>query len=200
MAQGYMIEALPLILPAETEGSFGPRMRALSSDYQRRFVLAHVLLARPNATEAARQAGYSGDRDSLAVTACRLMHTPAIIEAIEEEAHKRLDSNRLLAAHVLVEVASNAMEKGSARVKAAEAILNRTNMPAMSESRVTVTHTKSERDMIADIVNLAQKLKIDPKQLLGEYGIVLDAEFTEVLAIPAPTAVDELYPELADVL
>jgi hypothetical protein len=57
--------------------------RALTPKRER-FATA-ILATDGNATEAARIAGYSGDDATLAVTASRLMHTPAVARTIREK-------------------------------------------------------------------------------------------------------------------
>jgi hypothetical protein len=51
---------------------------------QLQFVAAYVGVARGNATEAARHAGYRGSTASLNVTGCKLLKSDAVIAAIEE--------------------------------------------------------------------------------------------------------------------
>ena len=185
-----MHDLVPYGAAAETEESLGPKMRALTV-LQRRFVLILVGCAN-NATEAARLAGYSGDNDTLAKTATRLRHTPAVQDAIDEEARKSLYGAKLLAVQVLRDVLEDPTEKTHYRLKAVAMVLNRVGMPEVFNQSITVEHKLSSDELIKNIGDMARKLNLDPKQLLGSYGITIDAEYTEVPA--------ELTDGLEDVL
>lgn len=167
-----------MVTLARDTGRPGPRMRALRPR-QREFVRQICLLggnARKN-SQAARNAGYTGDDTTIGVTAHRLMHDPKVIEAIKEEADRRLQGAQLLAVSTLIEIAGDDLAKD--RLKAAVAILDRTGAHAKSEHTVNVHDDRSTQELIAAGRALAAQLGIDPVKLLGQS--VLDAEFAEVV-------------------
>ena len=185
----------PFEATAADEDSLGPAMRALNQR-QRVFVLALVTCA-SNPTEAARLAGYSGNEGSLCNTATRLAHTPAVQDAIDEEARKSLYGAKLVAVRVLLDVMNNPAGKISDRLKAASMTLNRVGMPEVFNQNIVVEHVLSDKDKIREIAEMAKKLGLDPKQVLGSVGVV-DAEFTEVPALPAPDGPMFPIPSLQD--
>ena len=163
----------------ESDCAFGPAMSALT-ERQRQFVLAKVLSVDGNDTSAAAAAGYSGNRDALAVAASRLNNHPKIQAAIQEEAELRLHGAKLLATRVLVDIASNVKEKGSDRLKAAGMILNRVGMSEKTEHHVVVDNRVTTQQLIRDITELARKTGMDPSKVLGSVGVAIDADFSVV--------------------
>ncbi len=175
--------------------SLGPAMQALTP-MQRRYVLALIEPQKPgadgmNGTAAAEAAGYQGDRKKLAEIGSRLRHNPKVVAAIHEEALKHLMGARLLATRVLTEIAGDVTQKGADRLKAADMILNRTGIIEETKSEVVVTHRRDPKEVIGDIVQMAKKLNLDPKQLLGAHGIVIDAEF-EVIEVGSTLGLEDI--------
>lgn len=168
-----------LELPAEYK--LGPAMKALN-EKQRAFVVALIECGGMNYTRAALAAGYgNGKSECAAVTANRLAHDDTILEAIHEEAHRRLRSGSIMSVQTLLDIANDATAENKDRLKAVEMILNRAGMPAMTEHHVHVKHTdNTEVAMIARIKLLAEKQGLDPAKLLGSAGVTIDAEFKEV--------------------
>lgn len=160
------------------------------NDRQRKFVLALLQQGDDNYTRAAIAAGYTGTKESnvIYVTAYRLAHDPKIQAAIQEEAKRRLNAGLILATSMLVGHVKSADPKVS--LKAIEMIMNRGGMHGQSEHKVTVEHTMNEDEMVKSIAMMAQKMGVDPKQLLGEAGYkvpaltdqsnVIEGEFAEV--------------------
>lgn len=170
------------IVHAPPEATLGPAMLALN-DRQRNFVVALLETGSANHTEAAAMAGYSGDRATLQVTGHRLAHDDRVLEAIREEAHRRMRSSAILASSALVEIISNREgEETKDRLKAIDMLLNRVGLHGTTEHKTTVTHTMDEKQMVARIKALAEGLGLDAKKLLGSAGVVIDAEFREVPA------------------
>ena len=130
-------------------------------------------------TRCAAAAGYSAGPEgssALRVTAHRLAHDEKIQAAIQEEARRRMKAGSIMAASVLLNIAGNPAHKD--QLKAATQLLDRSGLHALSEHKVTVENTPAdEKAMVARITELAKKLDIDPKKLLGERGIVVDAEY-----------------------
>lgn len=174
---------LPTIYqPIADDPSHGPAMRAILPK-QRAFVLALLDIGGQDNSKAAGLAGYGGTPGSTRVQAHRLAHDPAILEAIKEEANKRLHSGAILGASVLLEIAKDPLHKD--RLKAANALLDRGGLMVATQHKVTVEHTAKDADVIQQIKAFAVELGIDPIKLLGSAGVVIDAEFT-----PVETAVE----------
>lgn len=164
------------------EAHLGPKMRALT-DRQRRFVLA--MLNFPNAKDwqLARAAGYpSRSHGYLRVAAHRAVHNEAVIEALHEEAGKRLRSSAVLGVSVLAKIAGTDGHKD--QMKAAEALLNRVGFHETSEHRVSVEHTDATgKAMVERIKALAALLAVDAGALLG-------ANTGPMPALEGPAAID----------
>jgi phage terminase small subunit len=167
-----------LAAPA-AEYRLGSRMRALN-ERQRRFVEALFGGGHANHTQAALIAGYTGDNETVRVTAHRLAHDDKIRAAILEEAQRRMDSSGALVASVLIEIASDPTHKD--RLKAALALADRIGLHARTEHKITVEH-QDDKGKIELIKHLADKLGIDPGKLLGRAAEPVDVEFSEVMDI-----------------
>lgn len=150
-------------------------MQALKTDRQRAFVVALLEYGNANHTQAAIRAGFS--EQSAGVTGYRLAHDPAIQEAIREEGQRRLGGAVIAAASFLVQTIGDEGAQRKDRLKAAEMLFNRTGLPAQSEHKVTVEHTMSQSEQLGAIKELATKLGLDYKSLVGD---AIDVEFTEV--------------------
>lgn len=172
-----MSKAVTVILPDDP--SYGPAMRGLT-DKQRIFVQVLLDTGGTNETAAARAAYPDQSENSVAVTAHRMAHSPKIIAAIREEAENRLASHTLLASSQIAMIARDVTHKDC--LKACTELLNRGGLPfiAKSEHKVLVTDERTEQEMLERIRHLALAQGLDPKKLLGTYGVVVDAEFTEV--------------------
>lgn len=167
-------------------------MAALPTDMQRRFVRALCETGGTNYTLAARMAGYTGNDQTINVTAHRLAHDPAILAALREEADRRLRSGAILGASVLIEIAGDTMHKD--RYRAAVELLNRAGLQVINEQKITVEHTGGEKAMIERIASMAQQLGIDHKKLLGGF---VEGEFEEVRP-GLPTVVTPMEPSCVD--
>lgn len=166
-------------LPAES--TLGPAMRALPTDGQRKFVIALLELGTMNFTRAALMAGYSGNGNTLNVTAHRLAHDEKVLAAIHEESHRRLHSGKMMAVSVLLNLAEKAL-KDSDKLKAIDMVLNKTGLHDIRES-IVITRDDSTTDeaMIARITHLAKVLGVDPTKLLGQNTQApIEGDFTVV--------------------
>lgn len=165
----------------------GSAMAALMPQ-QRAFVeLMTTLGSNPNAvTQAAAAAGYSANHG------WKLMRDKRVLEAIREEANKRLLSGALLGASVLFEIAQTKGHKD--QLKAAKELLAHNGFMPVAKQEITVNHnTPSEvKQMIAEIRGFAKQLGLDERKLLTSIGVadVIDAEF-EAVAEPSPTVSEE---------
>lgn len=176
--------------------SLGVAMRSLN-ERQRRFVDYLLESGTSNISRAARAAGYSGNDNTIYVTASRLAHDPKIQAAIREESGRRLNTGSIMAVSRLLSIAESSIDQKTA-LRAIEMILNRTGLHATSEHKVDVTHrTGEEADMVKRVGQLATALGLDPSKLLGNIGydmplekpkVVIDGEFEEVVEEPSSFA------------
>ncbi len=171
---------LKAIVPRRETGAPGPAL-ALLTHRQQTFVRAMLETGGQDHTRAARMAGYTGNDNCMRVTAHRLAHDTKVLAALKEEADKRIRSGALLGASVLIEIAGDTMHKD--RFRAATELLNRAGLQVVTEHKVTVTNSGDEKAMIERIASMASQLGLDSKKLLGGF---VEAEFTEVAALPAP--------------
>lgn len=179
------------------KGQFGSKMQALNSR-QQQFVLALLATGGRNQSEAARIAGYAhanvvGSRLGTAANiqaalkeeALRIAsevdgqdsRDPAVLDGIAEEAANRIRAGAILGASALQEIAADPDHKD--RLKAAQDLLDRADvLRPKHDQKITVEHvTHTPAQKIERIVQLAQSMGIDPQTLLGQYGVVIDAEF-----------------------
>lgn len=176
-------------LPAAN--TWGPKMQALSTDLQRQFIV--VAAQNPHLTHArmAEMAGYGGPNksmESLAVTAHHLMHDEKILAAIDEYGKQCWRGGQLLAMKTLMDQ----MQSGDAKLAqgAAKFLLESTGTYRMTEMKVTHDYGIDDPAMIRRLFSLAKELNLNPRELLGNKGVVIspemekviDAEFTEISA------------------
>lgn len=163
-------------------------MQALDNVNQQAFVLAWLNLGsrRGKQTEAALLAGYCpGEPRSAAVTASRLMRTPTVIAAIQEETKKRLASSVAMAADFVENVLDSNAPNVSMKDKlhAANMLMDRGGMAIVQKVEHThVLEDRRQRDEDRDtLLEFAKANNLDPKALLGNSDLrVIDGEFTEV--------------------
>lgn len=102
----------------------GPAMRALN-ERQRMFVCALAYWG-GDQQEAYRAAGYATTTEaSTQAASSRLANNAMIVEAIKEEALRRLDSASMLAVSTLVELASPKTSDNKVRLQASNSLLDR---------------------------------------------------------------------------
>lgn len=164
----------------------GPAMRALN-ERQRAFVCALAVYGGEQ-TEAYRAAGFNVSTDGAArACASRLANNAMIVEAIKEEALRRLDSASMLAVSTLVELASVKNPDSKVRLNASNSLLDRIGgFAGKTEHKIIVKDDRTTQELIDFIKTTARENGLDPAKLLG--SPVVDAEFTEV------------DPDLADLL
>jgi hypothetical protein len=166
------------------EGEWGKAMQELPTDRQRAFVVAAVELGTNDWRRVAKMAGFSGDDDTLSVTAHRLAHDTRILAAIREESVARLFGTGLLAVSELTKMCTDSDKQ--IRMRACLAVMNRIGMHEKTEAKiVTEDVTESDENLIKQISAFAKKLGVDPAQLLGFKPVdntkpIVDAEFTVV--------------------
>lgn len=180
-----------LPVPREEASYLGPAMAALTQ-MQRDYVYASLENGGQNSTDAAIRAGV--EPGNAAVQAYRWNHNTKVMDAIREEADKRLRSAAVLGASALVEIARDTLHKD--RFKAAVQLLDRAGLIVATEHKVTVEHVMTDQEKIAKIVELAKLQGLDPVKLLGQCGVeYVDAEFT-----PVTPAADDGSAGLEDLL
>lgn len=168
-----------------SDSDLGPAMLALNMR-QRLFVIAMLDSgSSASQTNSARLAGYADEGVGIRVRGHRLAHSPKVQAAILEEASKRLQAGTLVASGVLLEIASNPKARDADRLKAAAMILDRGGLGAVSEQRISVTHTDNRAEKLLRVVELARLTGQDPRALLGSMADVSDAEVVEAVS-PAP--------------
>lgn len=189
---------------------YGPKMKALP-EARRQFVLAMLATGGKNKAEAARMAGYK----SPYVEGCRLAsdpqiraamqeqavqyelmvegfgHDPETLEAMAEEAANRIRSGAILGASALWEIAMDPLHKD--RLKAAQDLLDRGQILQVQHNQtIKVEHvTRTTQEKVERIIEIAKKQGLDPHKLLGDYGVVIDAEF-KVIDVAAETGIEDL--------
>lgn len=176
-----------------THGKLGPAMLALPNDHMRAFVQCFVDTGGRSATEAARMAGYSDNSSlSLRVHANRLAHDSRIQAAIQEQARNMMTAAAVMAVGTITTIAANPTHKD--QLRAALAILDRTGLHAMTENKTTVEVSINRDEQIREVIAMCKEVGMDPRKVLGERGIVLDAEFQVVsdkAALPAPKPLED---------
>lgn len=179
-----------LVIPPIEERDLGPHMKALNPR-QRNFVIAYLQAGcRPKGnTQAARNAGYTGDDASMRVTAWRLMRDAKIQMAIKEEADKWFIGMAPLAMKALEDVVTTDGHKQ--QVKAAAMILDRTGYGPKTEHRVTMEKKEDRIQKLQRAIRVAKALGLDPKAFIGNASDVkeddlkvIDADYIEVKGDP----------------
>lgn len=161
---------------------FGPAMAALT-EKRRGFVMAMIEFPGISNAEAARRAGYSDKSEGAKVVGFYLAHSPAIQEAIREEAGKRLNAASLTAAGVLLALLTDDGVEPKDRIKAAGMLLDRSGFGAAQTINVNKTVTdRTSTGMLDRIRALAAANGLDPVKLLGGNvaAPVVEGEFSEV--------------------
>lgn len=152
------------------------------NDRQQKFVIAMCETGGKDHTLCAEMAGYSGNKDTLYVTAHRLAHDEKVLRALREEADRRVRSGAILGASVLIEIANDPTHKD--RFRAADRLLERAGLLVVQTNKNVIEHTVNEEDLKARIARAARELGLDPKVFLGASAAALpapiDAEFTVV--------------------
>lgn len=158
------------------EWELGPKMLALS-ERQQRFVLELVADPLLSRAEAARLAGYSDVAEGAKVTGHRLMHDQRIIDALHEQAGKRLWAISMKAAYRVEQMLDSDDERVA--LKAAVAVLDRTGFGAQQNININQTvRDESSKGILKRIEVLADRLGVPAAGLLGPP--VVEGQFSEV--------------------
>lgn len=158
------------------EFEFGPKMRLLT-DKQRSFVMAHVEFPALASAEHARMAGYSDSGEGCKVIACRMLQDRKVVEAIQEQAGKKLWAISLKAS-ARVEQMLDSEDEGIV-LKTALAVLDRVGHAPQQNININQNVTdNSGKALMERIRALAAKHGLDPQKLLTKP--VIEGEFSEV--------------------
>lgn len=169
----------------------GPAMRSLN-ERQRMFVCA-LMVYGGDQQEAYRCAGYDvKTAGSAQAASSRLANSAGVVEAIKEEALRRLDSSSALAVSTLVELASVKTSDNKIRLNAANSILDRIGgFAGKSEHKIIIKDDRTTTELIDFIKRTAIENGLDPMKLLG-HSPVIDVDFTEVENVFDPDADSDL--------
>lgn len=171
---------------------------------QRAWVLA--LVEHGNAYDAARAAGYGANSDTpeRRDVACRVaayenQRNPKIQAAIVEEAGHQLAVSGMIGVSTIIAIATDPTHKD--RYKAAIRLAEHAGFQIVAKQEMVVKdERKDTKQMIAGIIEMARKLNLDPRTLLGSAGVVVDAEFKVVEDKPAIGWVEPSTDGLEDLL
>jgi hypothetical protein len=156
----------PAAIPPPPESDYGPKMRALTTNGQRRFVLALLAQTHRDYSAAYLEAGYSSTGKGTNYCAHRMAHDERIQDALQEEAGRRLKALLPLALHTVETIMENPQAKEADRVKVAFGVLDRSGLSAVVEHKVMVG-LAGDTEMLARIKMLAERNGIPLEQLLG---------------------------------
>lgn len=155
---------------------YGPAMRALNPR-QRGFVIAmfETNLEKPNNTDFARMAGYTGSDEALRVTAHRVAHSEKVQLAIKEEAERRTVAFLPRALGRLQDMAMDKFHKDSlAAAKHTAAIAG-----LAPKTHHVIEHVHDRASLITEIQGALAILEgmgvKSPREL-----VPIDAEFEEI--------------------
>lgn len=190
-------------MAGKDEGQISKEMRVLTH-LQRRFVEAWLTIGarnhkgEPSYTECARIAGYSANSEqALRVQGYRLAHDERIQAAIVEETRRRIKSYGAISAEIIIEIAQDQTAKHADRLKAAQLLMDRAGLHAVSESKQTIEHIGNDPDRVQRVMLLAKNLGIDPAALLGNrVAGALPAPIEQPM--PMQPAIDVPFEEVED--
>jgi phage terminase small subunit len=161
------------------EEALGPKMQALWDDRVRRFAWL-IACGEKSASKAAKEAGYSDSSEAAKVTAHRLMHNAAVLDAIEETGRRVLRGLAPMAIRSAKEILGDKTHPQHARM--IETVLDRTGFFAETKHSVAVTHSVDTKELETLARRLAVENGIDPRRFLGgPVDKVIDGEATEVV-------------------
>jgi hypothetical protein len=174
---------------------FGPKMRALSTDRQQRFVLELLRLGERKYTAAYTAAGYKGNANSIHANAWKLAHREDIQAALHEEAGKRMHGLVPLALKTAGDIMEDPEALAADKGRMAVAILDRAGLHSTVEHQ-HVIGLADDTEALARIRMLAERNGIPLEALLGgrlvkqvallpqsreenDISVALEAEFVE---------------------
>ena len=172
------------------ESNLGPAMLALSPQ-QRMFVHAKVFGGMTN-KDAAIAAGYSDVGDSAKATGSRLVHAPAVQEAITECSKQLLRAEGAASVRKLIHLRDYA-EDEKVQLRATTELLDRMGgLAATTQHNIDVTHHRlSDEQIDREMIALAREAGWTPEMLqraLVDKSKIIEAEWTDVEPAPLSEA------------
>ena len=172
---------------AEGLNKTGPKMAKLTP-LKQAFVNVIMERGNRNVTDAARAAGVVAKNEaSLRSRAYQLWHDDDVQEAIEEEARRRIKGMLPAAVKVAGDILENPQEGGATRLKAAQVIMDRAGIHAVSERINHNEAIEANPDQMKRIIALAQIAGVPIERLLGQR-----------LKQLAPPAEEAMYVEMSN--
>lgn len=158
---------------------------AALSEKQRKFVMAMVEIPGISQAAAARAAGYSDVSEAAKVRGHHLAHNETVLAAIHEVASSRLRAHSLLAADVVIEIASNTDLDPKERLKAAGMLLDRTGFGAAQTINVnkTLIRKVDVSEAAVRIAEFREKFPLQFAKMIGAVApepVAVDVDFSEV--------------------
>ncbi len=155
------------LLPASSNGL---------TEKQIAFVHWYVELGGRDASRAAELAGYSTQAEGHRVIAHRLLRMPKMLAAIRHEVETKVKAGAALAMSQLLHLAEHGAPD-SVRLAASQAVLDRAGLlvSKTSSHHVVVEDRRSTAELVARIREMAGRLGLDPKKLLGQRDIETEA-------------------------
>jgi hypothetical protein len=156
-------------LPARRDPTpeYGPAMRALHPRWRK--AVEMLFLAGGNQTQALRLSGYTGEPNSLKVTASRLFADDRVRKALREECDRRTSTLEPEMMAVTLEVVRDLSTKPADRLRAASMIWDRAN-PIQSKHLISVEHSISEPERELQHYRALQKLGAPREAFLQRFG------------------------------
>lgn len=145
----------------------GPAMLALD-ERQRKFVFNWLGNVGRDGAKAAREAGYSDEKDGAKVRAHRLLRSPRIIAALKEEADRDVGLLRVIAQ---MKLKQQVMAK-KPKLAVIDSALDRTGFGRQTTQDIRVEHVdnRSTAEILAEVRRLMPKAEIP----------AIEGAFTEV--------------------
>lgn len=137
------------------------------NERQQKFVNLILSQGLMNYTRAYMEA-YGASYDVANANGTRLAHSPAVLDAMHEEASKRLKAGAALAVTVLTEIANDPTHKD--RLRAATAIADRVGFHAKTEHEVTVKRPTDAGEVIQQIIDVGKQLGWSDDQIKNAIG------------------------------
>ena len=145
----------------------------LSDPREAAFVAAVFALGGPqHGAEAAIRAGYTGDPDEARLVSAILLGSSRIARAITGEVKARFDVATAAAFNAILEIVQDRKAPATARLSAAQAILDRSSVGPVPSRSMSLSASVSVEDMLA-------RLDVEDARAGG----VVEGEFREVGAV-----------------
>jgi hypothetical protein len=163
---------------AQKVAGYGPCMSILTP-MQRSFV--EVIFDHPELSRAhcCQRAGYKGDYEAVKKMGYRLMRNPLVLDGIRETAETTLRGKLPKTLHAIDNIISDPEHRG--HQKTLIAVMDRTGMHAITETRSTITHTIDRADLLGKIALLMQKHNVPLLAPMTTDAVVLrDGDLIEV--------------------